>query len=302
MAGFAQQAFMDAQRDWKNNKRDTEWDQRVAAFQAKRENDPARQMMIEDEKRRQQMELEKQTLINEGPAEVARINGRFGLDNTQLRETGSNQRSAMLYDLENQKNQFEQFKFLQNPYGDNGGDQGMGIGGVDPAAGYDARRSQLNQYMGGNIGGSQFQFGNNKSSPGSQSSATVNGVPMEYILGEGREVVGGGSNRSRMSDIAQAYAVKSRPDDIAVKRSPVMTDPSKTENLRALPSNHMPVQRAIPQIGNDNAGTFIEKVKQMQSPQGTESHPVFRKFNFDPDKKKKIYPRAGSGNMWSRQN
>lgn len=249
MAGFAQRAFMDAQRDWNNNKRDKEWDQRVAAFQAKRENDPARQMMLEDARMQHAFDLEKQGLINEGPTEVARINGRFGLDNTQLRETGSNQRSAMAYDIENQQNQLEQFKFLQNPYGDSEGGLGAEGGGVNPAAGYDARRSQLNQYMGGNIGGSPFRFGNSGASPTSQSSATINGVPMEYILGEGRQSITGAPQGDRMATIQQRYQQKQQ--DALTKRDPVFEQPKEVlQKAAPLPANHRPEMRPDKQMTN----------------------------------------------------
>ena len=75
--------------------------------------------------------------------------------------------------------------------------------------------------------------------------------------------------------------------------SPVAMSPAMQPAVTPIP------QRATPMRDSTTGGTFQRKAIQMSN-QPIENQPIFRKFNFDAEKKKKVYPRAGSGNMWAR--
>jgi len=196
-----------------------------------------------------------------------------------------------MVNVQRDQNKFEQFKFLFDPSLERRGSAGGGNG-------TDAQML-LNSGGSADAGTAQTQL------PFGNILDDSNGTPNAGSFQSRQQLFNDfmGQGQSNVMQNPQAGQIQRNTQDF----KPVSTDVKPlslmpyAKPLQAEKEQTPDIKRASPQVfsDNNNGGTFFDKVKQNSNSQNS-SQPFFREFNFDPEKKKKVYPRAGSGNMWSR--
>lgn len=237
-------------------------------------------------------ELDRLRTQNQGQLDVANVNNQAELQKTGMLESGVNRRfgvSAGLeygkLGLERNKESFNQFATLSGLQGQGGNDM-MGVQiGVDPAT-VESRQKMLQSFLGGGSSGGSPALGNSPFTlSGGQSSG---GSTASITRADGRKINFGLDGRDAAVPIYDKKPqAQSNPMQDYVTRL-YETPAAQAAQTQGKPKTKPQAQRATPNTSNVSPIT------------PTPSSPtIFREFNFDPEKKKKVYPRAGSGNMWS---